>query len=299
MTTRSVGKQAVTTTTTTTTSSSHNVSQQDLGDGPSNPASPRSSVTNAGGSRERSHSPHSASRVSRIQEKNNLAYLNDRLAKYMDHVRHLESENSNLTEQVKTSQEIHTWEVVSVKILYDRQLAYARHSVDLTANEKAKLQLEAKKLQTKAETLQAILAKREREGSVAERRVTSLQSQNVDLQERLNQALAQLKDAEEERGAMAKMLEKLRKELEAETLRNVELRNRAMTLSEFLNFLTPLYENVWSSDAGATHSPPSDLVMRNQQWPHGEQMSTALLSADGEEVRVPSVLVFCHCSWAA
>ncbi|XP_040067637.1 lamin Dm0-like, partial [Ixodes scapularis] len=41
---------------------------------------------------------------------------------------------------------------------------------------------------------------------------------------------------------------------------------------------------VWSSDAGAAHSPPSDLVMRNQQWPHVEQMRTALLSADGEEV---------------
>ncbi|KAM7285140.1 lamin-L(I)-like [Ixodes scapularis] len=120
---------------------------------------------------------------------------------------------------------------------------------------------------------QALLAKRDREESAAERRVTSLQSQNVDLRERLNQALAQLKDALEECGAMAKKLEKLRKELEAETLRNVELRNRAMTLSEVLNFLKL-----------PTRSPPSDLVMRNQQWPHGEQMSTALLSADGGEV---------------
>ncbi|KAG0412265.1 hypothetical protein HPB47_010625 [Ixodes persulcatus] len=241
MATRSVGKQAVTTTT-TTTSSSHNVSQQDLGDGLANPASPRSSVTNAGGNRERSHSPPSASRVSRIQEKNNLAHLNDRLAAYIDHVRHLESENSKLTKQIKTSQETHTREVVSVKNLYDRQLANARHSVDLTANEKAKLQLEAKKWQTEAETLQAKLAKREHEGSAAKRRVTSLESQNDNLQGRVNQALARLKDAEAERDAMAEELGKLRKELEAETLRNVELRNKAMTLLEDLDFRKSLYE---------------------------------------------------------
>ncbi|KAG0436210.1 hypothetical protein HPB47_018078, partial [Ixodes persulcatus] len=175
---------------------------QDRGDSPANPASPRtprSSDTNAGGSRERSRSPLSASRVSRIQEKNELAHLNDRLAAYIDRVRHLESENSKLTKQIETSQETRTREVASVKNLYDRELADARRTVDLTANEKAKLQLDAKKWQAEAETLQAKLAKREREWSAAERRVTSLESQNVDLQGRLNQALAQLKELQEVR----------------------------------------------------------------------------------------------------
>lgn len=43
---------------------------------------------------------------------------------------------------------------------------------------------------------------------------------------------------------MAKELEKLRKELEAEILRNVELRNRAKTLSKDLDFRKSLYEKV-------------------------------------------------------
>ncbi|XP_040074321.2 lamin Dm0-like [Ixodes scapularis] len=243
MTSRSVHKQVVTTTTTTTTSSQY-VSQQDRADSPANPGSPRtsrSSDTNAGGSRERSSSPLSASRVARIQEKNELAHLNDRLAAYIDRVRHLESENSKLTKQM-TIQETQTREVASVKILYERKLADARRTVDLTANEKAKLQLDAKKWQTEAETLRTKLAKREREWSAAQQQVTSLQSQNVDLQGRLNQALPQLKDAEAERDAMAKELEKLRKELEAEILRNVELRNRAKTLSKDLDFRKSLYE---------------------------------------------------------
>ncbi|XP_040066427.1 lamin Dm0-like [Ixodes scapularis] len=243
MASRSVRKQVMMTT--TTTSSSQNVSQQDRADSPANPASPwtsPSSDTNTGGSRERSRSPLSASRVSRIQEKNELVHLNDRLAAYIDRVRHLESENSKLTKQM--SQETRTREVASVKILYDRELADTRRTVDQTANEKAKLELDAKKWQTEAETLQTKLAKREREWSAAERRVTSLESQNVDLQGRLNQALGQLKDAEAERDAMAKELEKLRKELEAEMLRNVELRNGAKTLSEDLDFQKSLYEKL-------------------------------------------------------
>ncbi|KAM7290322.1 lamin Dm0-like [Ixodes scapularis] len=196
MASRSVRKQVVTTT--TTTSSSQYVSQHYRADSPANPVSPRtsrSSDTNAGGSRERSRSPLSAFRVSRIREKNELAHLNDRLAAYIDRVRHLESENSKLTEQM-TSQETRTREVASVKVMYERELADARRTVNLTAIEKAKLQLDAKKWQTEAETLQTKLAKREREWSAAERRVTSLESQNVDLQGRLNQALPQLKDPE-------------------------------------------------------------------------------------------------------
>ncbi|CAN8004925.1 unnamed protein product [Ixodes hexagonus] len=239
MATRSVRKTVVTT---TTSSSSHNTSQE-RGDSVENPAaSPRTPDTNAGGSRERSRSPLSMSRVSRIQEKNELAHLNDRLAAYIDRVRHLESENSKLTKQIETSQETRTREVTSVKNLYERELADARRNVDLTANEKAKLQLEAKKWQTEAENLQAKLTKREREWSTAERRVTSLESQNADLQGRLNQALAQLKDAENERNALAKELEKLRKDLDAEILRSVDLQNRAKTLSEDLDFQKSLYE---------------------------------------------------------
>ena len=37
---------------------------------------------------------------------------------------------------------------------------------------------------------------------------------------------------------------------------------------------------VWSSDAGQTHSPPSDLVMKGQSWFVADQMKTVLLKDD-------------------
>ncbi|XP_077552494.1 lamin [Haemaphysalis longicornis] len=242
MATRSVRKTIVTTTTSHSSSAS-----QDRGDNDENPAgagyqTPPDGGRSSGRHDRRSRSPLSQSRVTRIQEKNELAHLNDRLATYIDRVRELETENSRLTQQIETSQETRTREITSVKNLYERELADARRAVDFTAGEKAKLQLEAKQWQTEAETLQAKLNKREREWSTAERRATSLESQVVDLQGRLNQALAQLKDAEGERDAMAKELEKLRKDLQDQTLRAADLSNRARTLNEELDFQKSLYE---------------------------------------------------------
>ncbi|KAL5004817.1 hypothetical protein ScPMuIL_018273 [Solemya velum] len=44
------------------------------------------------------------------------------------------------------------------------------------------------------------------------------------------------------------------------------------------------YITVWSANAGKTHSPPSDLVMRGKRWIVSNDMKTALLNSDGEEV---------------
>lgn len=153
MATRSVRKTVVT----TTTSSQSASSSQDRGDNEENPAAGFQTPAEGGRGRHdrRSRSPLSQSRFTRIQEKNELANLNDRLAAYIDRVRELETENSRLTQQIETSQETRTREVTSVKNLYERELAEARRAVDDTANERAKLQLEAKKWQADAEALQA------------------------------------------------------------------------------------------------------------------------------------------------
>jgi len=38
---------------------------------------------------------------------------------------------------------------------------------------------------------------------------------------------------------------------------------------------------VWSSDSGETHAPPSNLVMKNQQWPSGDGLRTQLTDQEG------------------
>ena len=51
-----------------------------------------------------------------------------------------------------------------------------------------------------------------------------------------------------------------------------------------VGFLMTRHNNVicqvWSSDAGQTHSPPSDLVMKGQTWFVADEMKTVLLKDD-------------------
>jgi lamin B len=39
---------------------------------------------------------------------------------------------------------------------------------------------------------------------------------------------------------------------------------------------------IWSSDSGATHEPPSNIVMKGQRFFVGDNMSTHLVNSEGE-----------------
>ena len=119
------------------------VTQSTSGETPKSGASPSR--------RTRSPSP---ARITRMQEKEQLQNLNDRLAAYIDKVRYLENENSRLQVQVRSTEETVTREVTNIKTLYESELAEARKLLDDTAKEKAKLQLEANKYKTEADDWQ-------------------------------------------------------------------------------------------------------------------------------------------------
>lgn len=91
-------------------------------------------------------SPLSPTRHSRLVEKVELQNLNDRLAVYIDRVRHLEQENARLSVQVQTTQETVTREVTNIKAMYEHELSDARKLLDETAREKAKLEIDTKRL---------------------------------------------------------------------------------------------------------------------------------------------------------
>lgn len=103
------------------------------------------------GRRGRSPSP---ARLTRMQEKEQLQNLNDRLATYIDKVRFLETENSRLQVQVRSTEETVTREVTNIKTLYESELAEARKHLDDLAREKAQLQLEASKYKTASDEWQ-------------------------------------------------------------------------------------------------------------------------------------------------
>lgn len=126
------------------------MSQKSKRSGVSTPIPVTASTPVQGGSSSvhigRPSSPLSPTRHSRLQEKADLQNLNDRLACYIDRVRFLEQENSRLTLEIRTSQETVTREVSNIKQMYEHELTDARKLLDETAREKAKLEIDAKRI---------------------------------------------------------------------------------------------------------------------------------------------------------
>lgn len=101
-----------------------------------------------------SGTPMSPTRISRLQEKQQLRDLNDRLAVYIDKVRSLESENDVLHLQINEKEEVRSREVTGLKALYETELADARRSLDDSSKERAWLQIELGKIKSEHEQLQ-------------------------------------------------------------------------------------------------------------------------------------------------
>lgn len=91
-------------------------------------------------------SPTSPTRTTRLQEKEELQHLNDRLACYIDRMRHLENENGRLTQELSLAQDTVSRETSNLKAVYEKELAAARKLLDETAKEKAKLEIDIKRL---------------------------------------------------------------------------------------------------------------------------------------------------------
>ncbi|XP_010173282.1 lamin-A-like, partial [Antrostomus carolinensis] len=104
-----------------------------------------------------SGTPLSPTRITRLQEKEDLQELNDRLAVYIDKVRSLELENAGLGLRLRIteSEEVVSREVSGIKAAYESELADARKTLDSVAKERARLQLELSKVREEHKELKA------------------------------------------------------------------------------------------------------------------------------------------------
>ncbi|XP_067624949.1 lamin Dm0 [Eurosta solidaginis] len=191
----------------------------------------------------RSASPLSPTRHSRLQEKAELQNLNDRLACYIDRVRNLETENARLSIEVQTTRDTVTREATNIKSMYENELSDARRLLDETAREKAKLEIDTKRLWDENEELKAKLDKKTKDCSFAEGNARMYESRASDLSNKYNTANADRKRAVDELNEALKELERLRQQLdearkllEDETLARVDLENNIQSLREELTF---------------------------------------------------------------
>nr|CAH7761576.1 unnamed protein product [Callosobruchus chinensis] len=201
------------------------------------------------GSHQRPSSPLSPTRHSRLQEKQDLQNLNDRLACYIDKVRYLESENNKLTREIQSTQETVTREVSNIKAMYDHELSDARKLLDETHREKARLEIDVKRLLDENDELKNELTKKSKDLILAENSARIYETRCNELQLKANQstadakkAQAELRDLEKERDKLKKLLDEHRKQLEEESLARVEVENSNQSLREELSFKDQIYQ---------------------------------------------------------
>ncbi|XP_045466240.1 lamin Dm0-like isoform X2 [Harmonia axyridis] len=193
-------------------------------------------------------SPLSPTRHSRLQEKADLQNLNDRLACYIERVRFLENENNRLTREIQTIQETGTREVTHIQSMYDSELSDARKLLDDTHKEKAKLEIDIKRLWEENEELRAELDKKTKGLILCENSERVLETKYNDLQLKYNQAnndarkaINDAKDLEKERDKLRKQVDELRKSLEEESLARVDVENNNQSLKEELLFKDQIF----------------------------------------------------------
>ncbi|XP_053288433.1 lamin-A [Pleuronectes platessa] len=190
----------------------------------------------------------SPARITRLQEKEDLCNLNDRLAVYIDKVRSLESENAGLRMRITESESMVTRDLSGMKAAYETELADARKTLDQVARERARLQLELSKIREEQKELKARNSKKESDLEAALARLRDLEALFNSKDASLNTALGEKRNLEVEVKDLKAQLAKLdgnladaKRQLQDEMLRRVDAENRLQTLKEEMEFQKNIY----------------------------------------------------------
>lgn len=194
-------------------------------------------------------SPISPTRITRLQEKEEMQSLNDRLIIYTDTVRELQAENNRLKNEMNSFSEGSTREVSEIKVLYERELNDAKRLIDELAREKAKFEIEVNKHKANAVEATEKLSQNNKILKDAKEELNRVESELSEYRSRcdkmtgdLSRKTEELKVLKPQNEELERHLAKLKKQLEEETLCRVDLENKNFTLKEDLNFRSQVYE---------------------------------------------------------
>jgi len=185
----------------------------------------------------------------REKEKRDLQELNDRFASYIERVRFLEADNKRLQSIIDTLKVKFEQLEVTLKEMYENELAAARKTIDETTKAKAEVELRVARLEEELADYRTKYENEVKEHLITKERVPALEkgiserdaqieflTKTVDAQER---ELAKIK------GDLARCQRDLRDAktgADAEIVARIELESIVQTKDDEINFLKNMYE---------------------------------------------------------
>ncbi|KAH7728552.1 intermediate filament tail domain-containing protein [Aphelenchoides avenae] len=180
---------------------------------------------------------------SRLQEKEQLSHLNDRLAGYIERVRNLENENNRLQVQIKDVEIIERKEKDNLAARYESKIGDLRKLVDDLSRDKARLEIERSKavegyndLKTRVGKLEKEAKRAEDDRAAAVAEANDLRARYTNANDRRNALEKENKSLKTEVDDLQKQLDVLRRQLEDEVILRTELENKLTTYKEDLEF---------------------------------------------------------------
>ncbi|XP_077593147.1 lamin-B1-like [Stigmatopora nigra] len=192
---------------------------------------------------------HNSKRYTRLQEKQHLGNLNDRLAVYIDRVRNVESEKDKINLEMTKIEEVKSRQLCRKIAAYDTELADARKSLDDSSKNRAWLQIELGKLKSEHEELLQSYYKKASEVSGSNVRLKDLEAQLNSKEALLATSVtektileANIAELQEEIRGLNSVLAQTKEELANELLIRVDLENRLQSLTEEMDFRKTMHQ---------------------------------------------------------
>ncbi|XP_028399231.1 lamin-B1-like [Dendronephthya gigantea] len=190
----------------------------------------------------------SPTKISRMQERDELGHLNNRLSVYIERVKNLEAENASLSAEIETTKVRTENEVNNMKNMFENELNDARKMLDETSMEKARIQLESgrnasivaeykvkyddtsKKLNTCEENLQITESKLSQNEKILEKTIRDKRRMEGDIDV-----------LEKENFALKEAVETSKCSLEEEILLRVDIEHQLQSTKEEMNFKQQMF----------------------------------------------------------
>uniref|UniRef100_A0A1I8GUV3 IF rod domain-containing protein n=1 Tax=Macrostomum lignano TaxID=282301 RepID=A0A1I8GUV3_9PLAT len=216
----------------------------------------------------------------REKEKKDMQELNERFANYIEKVRFLEAQNKKLSNELQQLKDRWGKETERVKQTYETELAQLRKLLDDSEKQKAEAEVRiSSSLEDQLNELQVLLDEANRQHQVDRETIDKLNQQLADYDGEISLLRRGRDQNQKEIKRLRDEVNRLRGDLDAETLNHINAENEAQSLREQLEFMKQIHESELKEKLAALAyrdtTSENARILEETKWPSTAARSSA------------------------